>query len=182
MCFEASHSVEALPSSAFLHLFQASGVDSTVFACASASECTRRDFQALAMEIFQRVFHLLCRLRVREGDKREVESAREPDHTSLCKAAFVDCLVPVNWFGVGVKAERGVEQKGEEVSWDMNGIFLIRARNRARLHLEPNTCASNMRCMEVTGKMRKISVRQGMLSSPPVECTTFTNVCTRNKL
>ena len=66
--------VEALPSCAFLHFFQASGVRRAVFACTSVSEGIWRDLQLLTTEILQRVFHFLCRLRLREG-KEELSFA-----------------------------------------------------------------------------------------------------------
>ena len=49
--FVPSYTGKAFPPSAFLHLLQASGVDSAVFACASV--CVWSDFQALTTELFQ---------------------------------------------------------------------------------------------------------------------------------
>ena len=56
MFFVTSYTGEAFPSSAFLNFFQASGVDSAVFARASVSEVIWRDLQLLTTELFQCVF------------------------------------------------------------------------------------------------------------------------------
>ena len=61
----------------------------------------------------------------------------------------------------------------------------MRARNKT--HLEPLLTLSRtqmcVQCAQCGGDLQdeKMCVRQGMLSSPPVACTTFANVCTRKK-
>ena len=74
------------------------------------------------------------------------ERSGGPDHTSLCEGAFVDCLVPDNRFGVGVQAERGVEQKCEtprtfRSAIGQTGIFLMGTQSDTSQHLEPNSSA-----------------------------------------
>ena len=82
--FVAPHTVEALLASALLHLFRTSGVDSTVFARVSVSEGTWRDLQLLTTELFQRVFHFLCRLR-----ERRIPGASSPGGKRWPRRNFV---------------------------------------------------------------------------------------------
>ena len=71
MFFVASHTVEALPTTALLNLFQTCGVDRAVLARTSA-ECIWRDLQLLTTELFQSVFHFLCRFACTRREKGAV--------------------------------------------------------------------------------------------------------------
>ena len=69
MLLVSSYTGTAFPSPAFLDFFQASGVDSAVFARASVLEGVWSDVQLLTTELFQRLFHILGWLRVRKGKR-----------------------------------------------------------------------------------------------------------------
>ena len=57
------------------------------------------------------------------------------------------------------------------------GARFLKARNRTRLIVLSHAHVRQMCAVRwVTGKMRKICVRQGLLSSPPDACTTFAGV------